>query len=388
MARYHKIGKLPLKRHIAFCNADGSLYPEQLISSEGFSSDYSLTYHTHRPTLVLDIEKTKDIKPNFVDNDLMVNRSFQGFDIEPKDDFLDSRTAILGNDEILISLAAPRKSMKDYFYKNSQAWEMIFIHQGEGLLKSMFGSIKFNYGDQIIIPKGVIFQLNFKTSENRLFIVESTTPYRFPKKYLNSNGQLLEHSPIYERDIKLPENLETHEELGDFKVVIKRDNKLYPYHYQAHPFDLVGWDGCYYPYAFSIHDFSPITGKLHLPPPIHQTWECDGAVLCAFVPRLYDYHENSVPAPYNHANIDSDEVLYYVDGEFMSRNNIAKGQITLHPMGVVHGPHPGAAERSIGKKETQELAVMVDTFRPLKMTAMAAKIEVKDYYKSWLENNK
>ncbi|MBN2746256.1 MAG: homogentisate 1,2-dioxygenase [Bacteroidales bacterium] len=386
MARYHRLGKLPEKRHIAFRKPDGSLYPEQLISSEGFSSDYSLTYHVHRPTQVLEVEKPIDAELQFANLDGLISRSLKGFDIQAADDYLESRVPVLGNDEIVISLAAPRKSMSDYFFKNSQAYEMIFVHIGSGVLKTMYGNISFSYGDHLIIPKGVVYQLHFNDENNRLFIVESTTDYRFPKKYINRSGQLMEHAPFYERDIRLPENLETHDEIGDFKVLIKRDHKIYPYHYFSHPFDVVGWDGYHYPYALSIHDFSPITGKLHLPPPIHQTWECGGAVLCAFVPRLYDYHPDSVPAPYNHANIDSDEVLYYVDGDFMSRNNIQKGQITLHPMGIPHGPHPGAAERSIGEKETQELAVMVDTFKPLKMTAQGAAIEVKDYYKSWLEH--
>lgn len=387
MARYHRLGKLPEKRHIAFRKADGSLYPEQLISSEGFSSDYSLTYHVHRPTMVLKVDDAIPAAPDFIDNDAMINRSFKGFDILPEDDYLKSRIAVLANDEIVISLAAPRKSMTDYFYKNSQAYEMIFVHEGSGKLKTMYGVLSFSYGDHLIIPKGVTYQLEFTTENNRLFIVESNTDYKFPKKYVNRSGQLMEHAPFYERDIRVPESLETHEVLGDYKIMIRRDNKIYPYHYQAHPFDVVGWDGYHYPYALSIHDFSPITGKLHLPPPIHQTWECGGAVLCAFVPRLYDYHPDSVPAPYNHANIDSDEVLYYVDGDFMSRNDIKRGQITLHPMGLTHGPHPGAAERSIGKLDTQELAVMVDTFRPLRLTKEGAAIEVKDYYKSWLENN-
>lgn len=385
MPSYHRLGQLPEKRHTTFFRPDGKLYSEQLISSEGFSSDYTLTYHTHRPTLVLEVEKPIDVTPRYTAHEGMISRSFRGYDIAEQDDYLDSRQVVLGNDDILISLAAPRKSMQDYFYKNSQAWEMIFIHQGSGKLKTMLGSISFSYGDHLIIPKGITYQLEFETEQNRLFIVESTTPYRFPKKYVSSSGQLMEHAPFYDRDLKLPQNLETHEELGDYKILIKRDHQLYPYHYQAHPFDLVGWDGYYYPYAFSIHDFAPLTGKLHLPPPIHQTWECGGAVLCAFVPRLYDYHERAIPAPYNHANVDSDEVLYYVDGDFMSRNNIKIGQITLHPLGIAHGPHPNAAERSIGQKETQELAVMVDTFRPLKMTAFAAGIEVADYYKSWLE---
>ena len=385
MARYHRLGKVPQKRHITFKKPDGSLYSEQLISSEGFASEYSLSYHVHRPTRVLSIDKSIDVSPKYINNDLMVNRSFQGFELKACDDYLESRQVVLGNDDTVISLAAPRHSMEKYFYKNSQAAEMIFVHRGNGTLKTMYGNIVFREGDHLIIPKSVIYQLHFNTEDNRLFIVESTSAFRFPQKYKNTSGQMLEHSPIYERDIRIPEELETIEEIGDYTVMIKRDDKLYPYHYEAHPFDLIGWDGFFYPYAFSIHDFEPITGRLHLPPPIHQTWETAGCVMCAFVPRLYDYHPESIPAPYNHANIDTDEVLYYVDGDFMSRNDIKKGQISLHPMGVVHGPHPGAAERSVGKSDTQELAVMVDTFKPLKMTELALGMEVKGYYKSWIE---
>jgi homogentisate 1,2-dioxygenase len=330
--------------------------------------------------------QTINVAPKFLDNSLMVNRSFEGFKVAASDDFLESRKVVLGNDHTLISLAAPTQSMSSYFFKNAQFFEMIFVHKGSGRLKSMFGNIEFKSGDHLIIPKSTIYQLEFDSNDNRLFIVESSTAFRFPKKYLNSSGQMLEHSPIYERDIRLPAHLETHAELGAYKVIIKRDHKLYPYTYEAHPFDVVGWDGYFYPYAFSIHDFEPITGRLHLPPPIHQTWETRDCVLCAFVPRLYDYHPQSIPAPYNHANIDTDEVLYYVDGEFMSRNDIQQGQITLHPMGLVHGPHPGAMERSIGKSDTQELAVMVDTFQPLRMTQEAENIEVRDYFKSWIEH--
>jgi homogentisate 1,2-dioxygenase len=271
MPSYHRLGQLPEKRHTTFFRPDGKLYSEQLISSEGFSSDYSLTYHVHRPTLVLEVEIPIDVMPHYTHHEGMISRSFRGYDVPEQDDYLASRQVVLGNDDILISLAAPRQSMQDYFYKNSQAWEMIFVHQGKGTLKTMLGSIPFSYGDHLIIPKGIIYQLTFETEQNRLFIVESTTPYRFPKKYVSSSGQLMEHAPFYDRDLKLPQNLETHETLGDYKIFIKRDHKLYPYHYQAHPFDLVGWDGYYYPYAFSIHDFAPITGKLHLPPPLKMT---------------------------------------------------------------------------------------------------------------------
>lgn len=383
MAHYHKLGAVPKKRHVTFYKDNGDLYAEQLISSEGFSSEYTLTYHHHAPTLVSEIEEAVDVSPEFVEMDLMVKRNFSGFDIKPGGDFLSSRQVVLGNNDLYIALAAPTEKKPEVFYKNSQAHEMVFVHKGTGTLKTMLGHIDFVPGDHLIIPKGITYQMEFEGEDNRLFIVESFTPYHFPKRYLSNSGQLLENAPIYERDIRLPNRLDSIDELGDHKVLIKRDDKIYTYHYDSHPFDVIGWDGCYYPYALSIYEFEPITGRVHQPPPVHQTWEAHNFVTCAFVPRLFDYHPQAIPAPYNHANLDSDEVLYYVDGDFMSRNNIEIGQITLHPMGVTHGPHPGAVERSIGQKETQEYAVMVDTFKPLKITKQALNIEVKDYYKSW-----
>jgi homogentisate 1,2-dioxygenase len=248
----------------------------------------------------------------------------------------------------------------------------------------MLGNIKFSYGDYLVLPRGIIYKMDFDTSDNRLFITESKHPIHTPKRYRNYFGQHLEHAPFCERDLRPPSELETHDELGDFVVKVKKEGIIYDFTYAAHPFGVVGWDGFHFPYAFSIHEFEPITGRIHLPPPIHQTFETSAFVICSFVPRLYDYHPDSIPAPYNHSNIDSEEVLYYVDGDFMSRNNIEIGNITLHPGGTTHGPHPGAAERSIGKTKTGELAVMVDTFNPLKITERAVAISDKDYYKSWL----
>ena len=384
MPHYQIRGKIPDKRHITFKKPDGSLYAEELVSAEGFSDVYSIVYHNYPPTKVLSIDKPLDVTPNIEIDRNLQNRALKGFKSEPKDDYLESRNIVLTNDDINIILAAPKKSMTDYFFKNAQSDEMVFIHKGGGKLLSVYGELSFKEGDHVVIPRGTIYQFRFNDSDNRLFIVESNEPLRFPKRYMNKYGQLLEHSPFHERDIKAPEALITHDEEGDFLVKIKRSNMIYPYHYQTHPFDAIGWDGCLYPFTFSIYDFEPITGRIHQPPPVHQTLETNAMVTCAFVPRLYDYHPQAIPAPYHHSNIDSDEVLYYVDGDFMSRNNIEKGQITLHPMGIPHGPHPGAIERSIGKKETNEYAVMVDTFRPLKLTKSAMEIEDKDYYKSWL----
>ncbi|MCX6257370.1 MAG: homogentisate 1,2-dioxygenase [Bacteroidia bacterium] len=385
MPHYHTLGQVPPKRHTIFRKPDGSLYAEQLVSTEGFSDVFSLVYHCYPPTRVSRIDKPYSVSPEVAIDPNMQHRSFNGFDVPAMDDFLDSRVPVLVNDDVHISLAAPRKSMTAYFYKNSGADEMIFIHMGEGVLRTMYGNIPFIYGDHLVIPRGIIYQLEFHSEENRLFIVESFTPLRFPKRYVNRAGQLLEHAPYCERDIRKPQNLETHDEHGDFLVKIKRGDTIWPYHYATHPFDLIGWDGFHYPFALSIHDFEPITGRIHQPPPVHQTFETPAFVMCAFVPRLFDYHPLSIPVPYNHSNVDSDEVLYYVAGDFMSRNNIKKGMITLHPTGIPHGPHPGAVERSIGAKETQELAVMIDTFHPLKITRQALSIENTDYYRSWME---
>lgn len=384
MPYYHHLGEIPRKRHVQFRSSSGQLYREQLISTEGFSDIYSLTYHLHAPTEVLRIDKEYDVRPEIAIESNMQHRSFYGFNIPQKDDFLQSRTPLLVNHDIYISLAAPVSSMKEYFFRNSSAHEMIFVHKGKGKLKTIFGTLLFTVGDYIIIPKGTIYQIEFESQDNFLLIAESFMPIRFPRKYLNEEGQLLEHSPFYERDIRIPENLETFDEKGDFLVLIKKEDKIFPYHFLYHPFDVVGWDGYQYPYVISIYDFEPITGRIHQPPPVHQQFESNAYVVCSFVPRLYDYHPDSIPAPYFHTNVDSDEVLYYVDGDFMSRNNIQKGQITLHPIGIPHGPHPGAIERSIGAKETAELAVMIDTFRPLKITRQALEIEDKNYYKSWL----
>lgn len=385
MSHYYKLGKIPHKRHTQFRKADGSLYSEQLISTEGFSDIYSITYHHYPPTKVTEIDEPWSVAPEVAVNNNMQHRSISGFKAKPTDDYLESRVPVMVNDDVYIHVAVPQKSMTNYFFKNSSAHEMIFIHEGNGVLKTMYGNIPFGYGDHLSIPRGVIYQLHFNTPNNRLLIVESFSAIDFPGKYINRAGQLQEHSPFCERDIREPVELETHDEKGDFVVYIKKKDMIFPYHYGSHPFDVVGWDGYLYPYAFSIHDFEPITGRIHQPPPVHQTFEAHNFVMCAFVPRKYDYHPQSIPAPYNHSNVDSDEVLYYVDGDFMSRKSVERGMFTLHPIGIPHGPHPGAVEKSIGKEGTDELAVMIDTFRPLKLTKQAMEMENPDYYKSWSE---
>ena len=385
MPHYHKMGTIPHKRHTQFRKPNGQLYSEQLFSTEGFSNDYSLLYHCHPPTQIVRTEPQYSVAPEIAEEKMLSHRSFEGFKVPPADDFLESRIPILVNSDCHIVLAAPRKSMETYFYKNADADEVIFIHEGKGVLKTMYGEIDFGYGDYLVIPRGTIYQLHFATEANRLLIVESFSPIRYPKRYMSKFGQLLEHSPFCERDIRPPHRLATHDETGDFLVRAKKKGMMYGLHYGTHPFDVVGWDGCCYPFAFSIHDFEPITGRVHQPPPVHQTFEAHNFVICSFVPRLYDYHPDAIPAPYNHSNIDSDEVLYYVDGDFMSRKHVTRGMITLHPAGIPHGPHPGAVEKSIGAKETKELAVMIDTFHPLQLTKAALDIENQGYVMSWAE---
>ena len=386
MPFYHQLGKIPPKRHTQFRKPDGSLYAEQLFGTIGFDGMYSNLYHEHRPTQVRSIVKQYSVAPKVALKNNMQSFRFRGFQVEPEDDFLDSRKIVLTNSDCHIALAAPKQSMSDYFYKNTDSDELIFIHKGSGKLRTLMGNLDFSYGDYLLVPRGIIYQMDFDTEDNRLFIVESHRPIYTPKRYRNWFGQLLEHSPFCERDIRKPSELETHNEEGSFLIKVKKMDEIIEMEYATHPFDVVGYDGYNYPYAFSIHDFEPITGRVHQPPPVHQTFETDAFVVCSFVPRLYDYHPDAIPAPYNHSNIDSDEVLYYVDGDFMSRNDIEAGHISLHPAGIPHGPHPGATERSIGQKDTEELAVMVDTFKPLQVTEEAINIADQTYSQSWLDH--
>ncbi|MCU0390806.1 MAG: homogentisate 1,2-dioxygenase [Thermoflexibacter sp.] len=386
MPIYHKLGKIPQKRHTIFEKPSGGYYYEQLFGTEGFVGMSSLLYHLYRPTMVKEIMTPYSIEPEIAIEKNITPRKMLGFNIASKEDFLESRTPLMLNHDIVIGVASPRQSMSTYFYKNADADELIFIHKGSGKLRTLVGTISFEYGDYLLIPRGMIYQIAFDSEDNRILYLESRSPIYTPKRYRNWFGQLLEHSPFCERDYKLPQDLETHEEKGDFLIKIKKQNTIHQLVYATHPFDVVGWDGYNFPYGFSIHNFEPITGRVHQPPPVHQTFETDAFVVCSFCPRLYDYHPKAIPAPYNHSNIDSEELLYYVDGDFMSRNDIGQGQMTLHPGGIPHGPHPGAMERSIGKRETNELAVMIDTFRPLKLTTEAMQIDDGKYYKSWLEN--
>lgn len=384
MPLYHKLGKIPPKRHTQFRQADGSLYHEQLFGTIGFDGMSSLLYHINPPTAVSEIRTAVDVSPKIAVEKNMTARKLVSYDVMAKSDFLDSRVTLMVNNDIHIGVAAPSKSLTSYFYKNADADEMLFIQRGTGKLRTMFGSISFEYGDYLIIPRGIIYQIDFDSKDNKILFAESFHPIYSPKRYRNWFGQLLEHSPYCERDYKLPEDLMTHDEKGEFIMKIKKEGMLHELVYKSHPFDVVGWDGYNFPYGFSIKNFEPITGRVHQPPPVHQTFETSAFVICSFCPRLYDYHPQAIPAPYNHSNIDSDEMIYYVEGDFMSRKDIGPGYMTLHPGGIPHGPHPGTYEGSIGKKGTEEYAVMIDTFKPLKLTEEAMKIDDGKYYKSWI----
>ena len=385
MPIYHKQGALPPKRHTQFRKPNGELYSEQLFGTIGFDGMSSLLYHQNRPTMVKEIVKSTDVSPKIALEKNIRSLKLVSFNAPAKDDFLVAREPLLVNSDIIIGVAAPRKSLREYFYKNTDADEMLFIHKGSGILRTIFGQIPFEYGDYLIIPRGTIYQIDFDSEDNRILYAESYSPIYTPKRYRNWFGQLLEHSPFCERDYKLPKDLETFTDTNEHLIKVKKQGVMHEMVYVGHPFDVVGWDGYNFPYAFSIHDFEPITGRVHQPPPVHQTFETSRFVICSFCPRMYDYHPESIPAPYNHSNIDSDEVLYYVDGDFMSRNHVEEGYISLHPAGIPHGPHPGAMERSIGEKQTDELAVMIDTFAPLKLTKAAIDLSDGKYHKSWLE---
>ncbi|MDT0630586.1 homogentisate 1,2-dioxygenase [Rubrivirga sp. S365] len=385
MSFYHRLGNVPPKRHTQFARPDGALYTEEVLGEEGFSGIGSIAYHIHPPTLVEAVEEPRDFGAEYVEDAFLKHRHFLGPKVEPGGDWLSGRRYIMGNQDIDMALCAPTESMpEDTFYKNATHDELVYVHDGAGRLETVLGTVEFEAGDYVHVPRTITHRWAFDGgTQPRLLVMEAPTDFRPPKRYRNDVGQLLEHSPYCERDFHPPTELNTVDQEGRFTVLIKKHGKLFPFVYRYHPFDVVGWDGYMYPSTFSIHDFEPITGRIHQPPPVHQTFEANGFVVCSFVPRLFDYHPDSIPAPYNHSNIDSDEVLYYAEGDFMSRKGIGRGSFTLHPGGIPHGPHPGTTEASIGAKETHELAVMVDTFRPLKLTKTALEIESPDYVLSW-----
>ncbi|MCB2378431.1 homogentisate 1,2-dioxygenase [Hymenobacter sp. BT635] len=386
MAYYHRIGQIPHKRHTQFRQPDGTLYSEQLVGTLGFHGVSSLLYHINPPTQIKKVGEPVPYAPKLLkDRPLEPSHLRTLGQTTTGGDYLKARQTLIGNADVTMSICNPTERRMDYYYKNALADEVIFVHEGSGELWSQLGIVRFEPGDYVVIPRTIIHQLHFDEGPVRLLIIESFSPIETCRRYRNHFGQLLEHSPYCERDIRPPHALITDDvrESGNYVVRIKKEGYLHELTYGHSPFDVVGWDGYFYPYAFSIHDFEPITGRIHQPPPVHQTFEAHNFVICSFVPRLFDYHPDSIPAPYNHSNVDSDEVLYYVAGNFMSRKGVDLASFTVHPSGIPHGPHPGTVEASIGKKETHELAVMVDTFRPLYLTEAALPYLDKNYPMSW-----
>ncbi len=385
MPYYKQIGNIPRKRHVVYRKEDGSLYREQVMGTKGFSGIQSILYHHNPPTKVRKAGIHSVLKLEFEEQGALRHRHFFTGKMNFNGDAVMGRQYVLGNEDLVISVVESSEQML-YFYRNGDGDECLFIHYGSGKVETIFGTITYEKGDYIVIPIGTIYRV-LPEEKTRFLIIESNSEITTPRRYRNDHGQLLEHSPFCERDIRGPETLETHTEKGEFEIRTKSRGFLNTYIVDYHPLDVVGWDGYLYPWVFNIKDFEPLTGRIHMPPPIHQTFEGHNFVVCSFVPRLYDYHPEAIPAPYYHSNVDSDEVLYYVEGNFMSRKGIDEGSLTLHPAGIPHGPHPGTIEASIGKKETIELAVMIDTFRPLKVVKNAQFVEDKQYMYSWLDQN-
>lgn len=385
MPFYHKLGNIPHKRHTQFKKADGKLYREELMGLEGFSSIQSILYHHFLPPRVKKTEDLGSAKPEYVDFGPIRHRAFKTAQTPLGPDPVTARIPLLGNNDVILGVSRAKDSM-DYFYRNSQAYETWWVHEGSGTLKSQFGNLPFRKGDYIVIPFGTTWQMEL-SEECKFFTIENPSQIEPPKRYRNNYGQMLEHAPYCERDIRVPEELETNTERGSFEVRVKVRDHLSRHILDYHPFDVIGWDGYLYPWIFNIEDFEPITGRIHQPPPVHQTFDGHNFVVCSFVPRLFDYHPDAIPVPYNHSNIQSDEIIYYAEGSFMSRKGINRSDISMHPFGLPHGPQPGMTESSIGKKETQELAVMVDAFHPLQLTKQALKMEKPEYMDSWLEGD-
>ncbi|MBT4369349.1 MAG: homogentisate 1,2-dioxygenase [Candidatus Marinimicrobia bacterium] len=382
MPFYQKRGEIPTKRHTQFRDDTSNLYWEELISRKGFSHMYTNVYHVHPPTSVEAVGELKKYNLKAVDQTHR-HHHIRTANVESDGDAISSRIPLFFNSDVVISKAHVKESMKS-LYRNGNADEVLFIHTGSGIFKSNFGNMALTAGDYLVIPRGVIWQIDVK-EDMRILVTESSSPIETPTRYRNKFGQLLEHSPFSERDIRTPDFVGPVDD-SPMDVEVKLRHGIQTYGYQHHPFDIVGWDGYYFPYIFNINDFMPITGKIHQPPPVHQTFQANGFVICSFVPRPFDYHDQSVPAPYAHSNVDSDEIIYYVEGNFMSRKGIDEQSISYHPMGLPHGPQPGKIEESLGAKETNELAVMIDTFKPLNMTEAALNVDDEDYPYSWIES--
>lgn len=387
MPAYHRLGEIPPKRHTQFRRPDGVLYSEEVFGTEGFSGNYSILYHYNPPTRVKTIERFTNEQFKYAIWDEQVHRHhhMKTAGLPRGGDAVLGRQVLMFNQDVIIGISKPTAPM-DYFYRDGDSDLVYFVHAGQGTLETNFGLLPYHEGDYIVIPRGTTFRFvaDADSPETTFLVIEAHGSIEPPHRYLNKHGQFLEHSPYCERDIRRPQELVMHTESGTFEVRVKVGVLITSYSFDTHPLDVAGWDGHEYPWIFNIADFEPITGRVHQPPPVHQTFQGPNFVVCSFVPRKLDYHPLSIPVPYNHSNIDSDEMIYYVNGNFGSRRGVELGSITLHPRGIPHGPQPGAVEKSLGSERTEEMAVMVDTFHPLHLTTFAQSIDDPAYPYSWL----
>jgi homogentisate 1,2-dioxygenase len=386
MPIYHTLGTVPRKRHTVFRKPNGGIYAEELMGHEGFTGTSSLLYHVHPPTTIRSAKRLRNLTIEADEDQTLKHRHFRTAQLKAGGSPTLDRVPLMFNADIAMYYVEP-DVQDEHFYRNAQSDEVVYVAKGSGVLESVYGELPFHEGDYLVIHRGILhrFRLDAAAEPPKFLIFESRGHVRWPRRYRNEFGQLKEGAPYSERDIRRPLELRTHDEMGDHRLLVKQHDWLTEMILDHHPFDVVGWDGYFYPWAFNINDFEPIVGRIHQPPPVHQTFEGDGFVICSFCPRPYDFDPNAIPAPYNHSNVDSDEVLYYASSEFMSRKGIEFGSITLHPDGIPHGPHPGRAEASIGAQRTDELAVMMDSFRSLKVAKAARPIEDESYHRSWVD---
>ncbi|MBA2740825.1 MAG: homogentisate 1,2-dioxygenase [Actinobacteria bacterium] len=382
MPFYQRRGDVPRKRHIVF-RENGRLLTEEVMGLEGFTGNESILYHLESPCRVKELGEFRPIEREEWVPEAHAHRRMDTYDISPGGDEISGRRTLMWNSDVEISLCRPDSTM-DYFFRNGEGDEVIFVHEGTGTLETTFGDVPYKDGDYVVVPRGTTYRF-VPEGPQRYLIFETPGLIEIPKRYRNQYGQILEGAPYYHRDLHPPTELNTQRDKGDFLVKVRVRGGIQDYVLDYHPFDVVGWDGYLYPWTFSIHDFEPITGRIHQPPPSHQTFQGPNFVICSFCPRKLDFDPESVPIPYHHSNLQSEEMIYYVSGNFGSRKGISVGSITLHPSGLPHGPQPGLAEKSLGVTETTELAVMCDTFRPLRLSTLARDLDDGVYAYSWHE---
>jgi homogentisate 1,2-dioxygenase len=385
MPYYQRVGEVPPKRHTQFRTPSGGLYAEELMGSDGFSAASSLLYHRRPPTALVGAETVAPADEDLRPNEPLLPHHLRTEDAAGGGDLVTGRRVLLANEDVRLAVARP--DGPSGLYRNATGDELVYLRTGGARLESSFGTLDARAGDYVVVPTGTTHRWIPAAGEPvHALVLEARGHVGPPERYLSPQGQFLEHSPYCERDLHAPdEPLVVADGDEPAEVLVRQRDGLTRYRYAHHPFDVVGWDGCLYPYRLSIHDFEPVTGRVHQPPPVHQTFAGPHFVVCSFVPRKLDYHPLAIPTPYNHANVDCDEVLYYCAGDFTSRKGagIAAGSITLHPGGFVHGPQPGSVEAGIGQERTDELAVMLDTFRPLALAGAARACDDPDYPWTW-----